>query len=119
MPVRKSVRKNKKQTRRTRGKKGGCGCGMKGGSLGLAQLSSSNYYPLNKVDADPNYFSLATRSIVGGRRTKRVKKCRRLHGGSISSDMVKALHPIVQNTVVGAGMYNQQLPYSSFRVSTA
>jgi hypothetical protein len=109
-------------TRMRRGRnRGGCSCELKGGgSLGLPQLSTSNYYPFNPMDKDPNYFSLATRSIGGSRRKKRgQKKSRRVRGGGISAGLVNALQPVVQNTVVGADMFKQTLPHSVFHVATA
>jgi len=88
-------RKSKTQKKsRIRKIRGGCtSCSNQpflmsgGGDLNtpsFEKLSPDHYYPLNNYKYDPTHVSLSTRTMSGGRRTRKSKKVkrRRMKGGS-------------------------------------
>jgi hypothetical protein len=140
--------KNHKRNNKTkmRLKKGGnCGCAGKGTGLFLGgdssagtfrntllDLPSTNYYPLNKYDNDPNYGVIASRQtgnfVVGGgkrhRKTRRgvsqTHKRNKRRGGNLIGAGPGTLQSMVSNAVVGSNDYapnNSQFfstPYSMY-----
>lgn len=90
-------RKSKTQKkRRIHRRRGGCSdCSSKsflmngGGDLNtpsFEKLSPDHYYPLNDYKYDPTHVSLSTRTMNGGRRTRKSKKVKRrksMKGGAL------------------------------------